>query len=133
MRPAAIIGFAVLAACAAPEADPIAPTWDQDLKAYCEERSPDWLSKTLGRIDGALPSAFTKGSLAFDRLNLQAPFDGRADAKELQLRLTVQRGEQSVQLSAYAYLTPGSCEVSAIEVIEGFDRLDPPTRFDVAG
>lgn len=131
MKKAIVSLLLVLAGCSAePEAAP-APSWSDDLRAFCEAREPGWLMSAIGRIDRALPADFAKGSTRFERLNVQAPFDGRPDAKELQLRLTATRGGAAVQMSAYATLESGRCALDDLQVIEGFDRLAPPMRVDV--
>jgi hypothetical protein len=124
----------VLMSCSdpAPEAA-AAPRWAEDLRGFCQARDESWLMSAVDRIDRGLPDSFAKGSTRFERLNVQAPFDGRPDAREVQLRLTAQRAGASVQLSAYAIVEPDSCALQGLHVIEGFDRFAPPMRADIAG
>lgn len=130
MTRAVVLVFAGLIGCAQPP-ESAEITWRSDLRAFCEARAQGWLAGAIDRIDRALPEEFEDGSTRFEGLNVQAPFDGRADARELQLRLTASRAAGPVSLSAYAIMAPDDCALREFEVIEGYDRLDPPFRASV--
>lgn len=118
------------AACSSGEEAPLPePSWSENFRSYCDRNNPNWLMAVVSRIDRALPEEFVQGSASFEGLNVQTAFAGRAGAKELQLRLTALRDGAPVQLSAYAVLEEGKCDPGDFEVIEGFDRFDPPLRF----
>ena len=133
MKKTSIAAALLLAACspAAEETAPPTPSWADDVAGYCEAQGDRWLANLVDRIDRAMPSGFAQGSLRYEGLNLQAPFDGADGVKELQLRLEARRDGQLVDLSAYGQITPGDCDLRGLEVIEGFDRFDPPLRFAV--
>lgn len=131
MRGAIIACSVMLAACGDSAATSSAPGWADDVAAYCQQRDPRWRAALLDRIDRALPDNFAAGSLRLEAMNQQAPFDGRPDAQELQLRLAAQQAGQPVKLSAYGIVAPGSCAVRELEAIAGFDRFDPQLRFAV--
>lgn len=105
--------------------------WSNDFRAFCEAAQPRWLADNLDRIDRALPEDIEPGSLRFEALNLQSPFDGRKDAMEVQFRLTAKRGEAPIALSAYGLAIPDQCDLDDFHAIEGFDRSDPPLKFSV--
>lgn len=124
----------LLAGCAPAAGDapaPAAPTWADNVQAFCQARDQGWLSGLLDRIDRALPADFQRGSIAFAQAHLQDRLDGAEGAKELQLRFSAQRAGAAVALSAYGAIDRDSCAVRDLQAIEGVNRFDPPVSFAV--
>lgn len=132
MKRAIVVSFCVaLAACGTSEPTPPATSWSDNVQAFCQAKDARWLEDVLDRVRRALPEEFSEGSLQFESMNRQAPFDGRPDASELQLRLSAMRAGEAVKLSAYGLISPDSCTIGDMEAIEGFDRFEPPLHFAI--
>lgn len=125
-----------LAACSpqdeGKQSAPTPITWGDDAIDFCIAQNSRWMMDITGRIATALPAEFAPGSLLLRGSNIpEKTFDGRTDVKELALQLVAERAGETVNLSAYGILEPGSCQPTDLHVIEGYNRWEPSMRIDV--
>ncbi|WP_162815045.1 hypothetical protein [Erythrobacter aureus] len=136
MIAAALLLAAPLAGCGPelpPEQEITIISWEDDAIDFCLAKDSRWMMDITSRISQALPGDFTPGSLLVRGSNIpEKTFDGRTDIKELALQLVAERDGETVNLSAYGILEPGSCRPTGLHVIQGYNRWEPPMRIDVA-